>query len=708
MEDKRPVERMKASGFEDLMVEATQLRNVSERGFTATVNISQARLQILNAILMVALASGLVTYFMILPIAIEQQLWWKLGVYTAAVIAVFIITIFRRIPNSIRAVILIFLVYSVGLSTLLANGLSGSGRLFLMAMPILAALLFKFRYSMVTLAISVGTVIVMGGLLDLGKIQIIERVVGTSDHNTLAWVWSTINFTLLTSTLTIASSYFLLRLEKNLHKQRALVEDLERGRRTLENRIIARTHDLDRRLLQIRTAADISRSISTQMDIVELLPEICELIKERFNLYYVGIFLIEDRGKTTQSLKNSEEQIEEVYAVLAAGTDQAGKEMLAAGHKLSVGGDSMIGWATGHRQARIALDVGVEAVRFDNPNLPKTRSELALPMLIQDEALGAITIQSDQPEAFDENDIVVLQGIADSLGSAIVNARLFKRVQENLNEIETLHRHYLQSAWSGMVERQGEISHTYYSPNYSGDDDNLRSIEIPLVLRNQEIGNLILEADITPGLSYTSWEPEELAMIQSIADQTTLALENARLLQEAQRLASREAQINWIATQVRSSINIEAVLQNTIQELGKTLGASRTFIQIGSEEDFTQAGNENSYAVNRDNGYPSDRLQQKTETEDQELTPFILETETSQETGVAPSETSEFSRPGSDTPHQDPAPGDPTQTTRTNQDDNTESPRDSGIIINLTGSISPGDNGHHKPILDNDPGDEEA
>lgn len=708
MEDKRPVERMKASGFEDLMVEATQLRNVSERGFTATVNISQARLQILNAILMVALASGLVTYFMILPIAIEQQLWWKLGVYTAAVIAVFIITIFRRIPNSIRAVILIFLVYSVGLSTLLANGLSGSGRLFLMAMPILAALLFKFRYSMVTLAISVGTVIVMGGLLDLGKIQIIERVVGTSDHNTLAWVWSTINFTLLTSTLTIASSYFLLRLEKNLHKQRALVEDLERGRRTLENRIIARTHDLDRRLLQIRTAADISRSISTQMDIVELLPKICELIKERFNLYYVGIFLIEDRGKTTQSLKNSEEQIEEVYAVLAAGTDQAGKEMLAAGHKLSVGGDSMIGWATGHRQARIALDVGVEAVRFDNPYLPKTRSELALPMLIQDEALGAITIQSDQPEAFDENDIVVLQGIADSLGSAIVNARLFKRVQENLNEIETLHRHYLQSAWSGMVERQGEISHTYYSPNYSGDDDNLRSIEIPLVLRNQEIGNLILEADITPGLSYTSWEPEELAMIQSIADQTTLALENARLLQEAQRLASREAQINWIATQVRSSINIEAVLQNTIQELGKTLGASRTFIQIGSEEDFTQAGNENSYAVNRDNGYPSDRLQQKTETEDQELTPFILETETSQETGVAPSETSEFSRPGSDTPHQDPAPGDPTQTTRTNQDDNTESPRDSGKFINLTGSISPGDNGHHKPILDNDPGDEEA
>lgn len=708
MEDKRPVERMKASGFEDLMVEATQLRNVSERGFTATVNISQARLQILNAILMVALASGLVTYFMILPIAIEQQLWWKLGVYTAAVIAVFIITIFRRIPNSIRAVILIFLVYSVGLSTLLANGLSGSGRLFLMAMPILAALLFKFRYSMVTLAISVGTVIVMGGLLDLGKIQIIERVVGTSDHNTLAWVWSTINFTLLTSTLTIASSYFLLRLEKNLHKQRALVEDLERGRRTLENRIIARTHDLDRRLLQIRTAADISRSISTQMDIVELLPEICELIKERFNLYYVGIFLIEDRGKTTQSLKNSEEQIEEVYAVLAAGTDQAGKEMLAAGHKLSVGGDSMIGWATGHRQARIALDVGVEAVRFDNPYLPKTRSELALPMLIQDEALGAITIQSDQPEAFDENDIVVLQGIADSLGSAIVNARLFKRVQENLNEIETLHRHYLQSAWSGMVERQGEISHTYYSPNYSGDDDNLRSIEIPLVLRNQEIGNLILETDITPGLSYTSWEPEELAMIQSIADQTTLALENARLLQEAQRLASREAQINWIATQVRSSINIEAVLQNTIQELGKTLGASRTFIQIGSEEDFTQAGNENSYAVNRDNGYPSDRLQQKTETEDQELTPFILETETSQETGVAPSETSEFSRPGSDTPHQDPAPGDPTQTTRTNQDDNTESPRDSGKFINLTGSISPGDNGHHKPILDNDPGDEEA
>ncbi|HID90141.1 MAG TPA: GAF domain-containing protein, partial [Anaerolineae bacterium] len=156
----------------------------------------------------------------------------------------------------------------------------------------------------------------------------------------------------------------------------------------------------------------------------ELLPQTVELIRERFDLYYVGIFLLDETGQ---------------WAVLRAGTGEAGKRMLQQGHKLEVGGRSMIGWCTAHGEARIALDVGAEAVRFDNPLLPETRSEMALPLVSRGRVIGAMTIQSDKPAAFTEEDITALQTMADQLATAIENARLFAETQQALKETQELY-----------------------------------------------------------------------------------------------------------------------------------------------------------------------------------------------------------------------------------------------------------------------------
>jgi len=180
--------------------------------------------------------------------------------------------------------------------------------------------------------------------------------------------------------------------------------------------------DLQHRSTQLQTAAEVSKAASTILDPEELIEREVNLIRDRFGFYYVGLFLVDEAGE---------------QAVLRAGTGEAGLQMLAAGHKLEVGGSSMIGWCAAHARARIAHDVGEEALRFDNPLLPRTRSEMALPLIAHgQQCVGALTVQSTQENAFSQEDIVVLQTMADHLAIAIENARLYDQVQRYASELE--------------------------------------------------------------------------------------------------------------------------------------------------------------------------------------------------------------------------------------------------------------------------------
>mgnify|MGYP001145733169 CR=1 FL=1 len=182
---------------------------------------------------------------------------------------------------------------------------------------------------------------------------------------------------------------------------------------------------LQRRSAQLQTAAEVSRAASSILDLNELIQQVVDLVRQRFGLYYAGLFLV-DRA--------------EEWAVLQAGTGEAGQKMLERGHKLEIGGASMIGWCIAHKRARIALDVGEDAVRFDNPLLPETRSELALPLASRDQVIGALTIQSAREAAFSEEDIVVLQTMADQLANAIQNARLFEETHSRAERLALLNR----------------------------------------------------------------------------------------------------------------------------------------------------------------------------------------------------------------------------------------------------------------------------
>lgn len=179
--------------------------------------------------------------------------------------------------------------------------------------------------------------------------------------------------------------------------------------------------ELDARTEQLRAAAEVSRAVISILDSEELIRRSVELIRERFDYYYVGLFMVDEKGEWSGEKGR--------WAVLRAGTGEAGRQMLARGHKLEIGGDSMIGQCIALRRARIALDVGVEAHRFDNPLLPDTRSEMALPLIARERTIGALTIQSEREAAFSEADITALQIMADQLAIALQTAIMFEQAQ---------------------------------------------------------------------------------------------------------------------------------------------------------------------------------------------------------------------------------------------------------------------------------------
>ncbi len=358
-----------------------------------------------------------------------------------------------------------------------------------------------------------------------------------------------------------------------------------------EQRVAERTRELEHRAMQLTTATEISRVATSVLDPDELMQRAVNLVRERFDLYYAALFLIDESGQ---------------WAVLKAGTGEAGRQMLEQDHRLEVGGTSMVGWCTAHAQARIALDIGKEAVRFDNPLLPDTRSEMALPLISRGRVIGALDVQSTEREAFSQEDIAVLQTMADQVAVAIDNARLFAETQAALEELEATHRLYLRGQWAEFASTLRAPSYERTQPGVPPLGDTIppeveqaitrrevvvqsntdgaeqAALVAPISLRGEVIGAL--------GLHETGnkrqWTDDEIALIEAVAEQMALALENARLFEQTQRSAARERLIREITARVRSAVDIESILQTTVQEVSKALGVSRGLVRLGTEAEL--------------------------------------------------------------------------------------------------------------------------
>lgn len=608
-----------ASEWSGSISSADQLDQSQSQLPPAPAIMQELRLRILNNVCITASVLGVIVlltnYFLASQDSTGSTFTDRttLALYGVTCVGLFVITFVRHISSTaqrsyiIRASLLLIFLFIIGASTLAMNNLYSTGVILLISLPFFAALLLGPTGRASLLILSIAVMIITGLLVITGMISPPLFNPGASISSLLTWLASIASFTILSITGVLSIATTLNGLENHLNNQQTLIGELDHDRKHLQERVQQRTSDLQRRLLQIRTAAEITRSISQVLDIEVLLPQICELMRERFGLYYVGVFLVESE---IQSMPGTEGEATakrllprmrgSQYAMLVAGTGEAGKRMVAEGHRLIIGGASMIGWAIAHGQARIALDVGKEAARFNNPYLPKTRSELALPILGSTSpssasatphtegysdvrVLGALTIQSDQESAFDQDDIIVLQGIADNLASAIENARLFTATRASLEEVKMVHRQYLESAWLQEVATLGTLEYTFGTPSQS---EAARTLQVPLRLRDQIIGHLTLELEPeSASESQAEQKPaDELALIEAVAAQAALALENARLLEETRRKATQERLAANISSKVWASIDIDTILRTALQEVGGSLNVRDGWIEIQPQE----------------------------------------------------------------------------------------------------------------------------
>lgn len=349
----------------------------------------------------------------------------------------------------------------------------------------------------------------------------------------------------------------------------------------LEKRVESRTRELEGRTNQLETIAGLARTIATLHDLEELLSTITRQISERFNYYHVGIFLIDEHKE---------------YAVLRAANSEGGQKMLARQHRLRVGQQGIVGYAASSGQARIAGDVGEEAVYFDNPDLPDTNSEVALPLLFGNEIIGALDIQSTASNAFSKEDVEIFLILADQVALAIQNTRYLARAQRALEETDRANQKLTKQAWASFSRTQKVKGYRYLdgksqSVSAAEEKPTSGSLNIPIQVRGQQIANIVLNGP-TPK---HEWTEDELAMVQVAAERAALALENARLLEVTQLKAQREEVISDISAKIGASMLIENIIQTTVFELGEALGASKVSFQL---EDPKQPANEDNKRLN--------------------------------------------------------------------------------------------------------------
>jgi GAF domain-containing protein/HAMP domain-containing protein len=353
-----------------------------------------------------------------------------------------------------------------------------------------------------------------------------------------------------------------------------------------------------RRVAQLEASAGVARSVAALLDTDELLDQVVHLISEAFGNYHTGVFLLDDAGR---------------WAELRAANSPGGKRLLTRGHRLEVGAQGIVGNVTRTGQPHIAHNVGADAIYFDNPELPDTQTEVALPLVARGHIIGALDIQSTDQRAFDDTDVAILSSLADQIAVALDNARLYQVSQSALAQVQAAQRLHTAENWreygvnapnyfeygsraevleqdtaTQTAEMALEVGTTVTTTHENGKPG---AIVAPIKVRGTVIGALGLEsAELGDG---QEWSGEDIALIETVADQVAQAMEAARLFDETERRARREQLVTEISDRIRAAPDMETILRTAVREIRRTLGVSHGAIRLGTETHLQPPGSEN-------------------------------------------------------------------------------------------------------------------
>ncbi len=588
--------------------------------------------RLFNMLLLSGLATALVTG-MIAPLAFAQP-WIAAGV-AGLIFLLSLVSLFLMRLGPVRSASVLYLTgmwTAFSVLMVLSDGLNSPFITAYVTFTVVAGLLLGGWAAIVIAELSVLAGLIMFYAKTTGSLPVPVLQMGAGP----SWITLTANLIATMAVLFLATR----AMNEALQRVRRSADQLDEQRELLEQAVAARTRDLEQRAIQLATASEVGRAAASILDLGSLSRKVVELVRDRFDLYYAGLFLLDETGS---------------HAVLEAGSGEAGRIMKVQGHSLEVGGLSMVGAACARREARIALDVGEESVRFDNPLLPETRSEMALPLKVGERVLGALDVQSTEPAAFSDEDIAVLQLAADQVAVAVDNALKFSEEGQVLEATSPLFRasrrlalavttdDIVQAILDSIAETEADGC-AVIQLNISGGDRvrtgnllgnwdrrgvPLSSVSTPLSVGSWEVSdeavtslwvvediaqedgspdylrqylsrfggrasaNLPLRvAGRTIGLVHIyryqagPFSPVSIRFYETLVDQAAVALEGARLLDEAERRAARQQILGRVSARMRETLDTDTVLRTAVEEIAQALGLAALDLRLGIQADM--------------------------------------------------------------------------------------------------------------------------
>jgi GAF domain-containing protein len=463
------------------------------------------------------------------------------------------------------------------------------------AIALLASIIIGWTYGGVVILFSIGAIAALA-LLEVNNVIAPDVSLPLEFARDLSLVFLAISALIYFSTTSLRDA--IARANKSEASLRTSNKELQELNQSLEERVASRTAELElanqrnqKRAKQFEAIAQVARATATNESLETLLPRLASLISEQFGFYHAGIFLL-DEDRTNAELR--------------AANSEGGKRMLARGHKLQVGQTGMVGFVSAIGTPRIALDVGDDAIYFDNPDLPNTRSEMALPLRVANEIIGVLDVQSIVSNAFQEEDIEILSTLADQVAIAIQNARTYEKMQELVEEAQKESGTYLQDTWRILQSEETTIGYQVNNGKVNPLTRPLMSVHvkkamkerqtvtesgrnaalaIPIRLRDEVIGVMDIR---TP--AEHEWDEDEVDIAEAVADRLSLALETSLLLKSTQRRADIERITADISGKIGATTQFDSILRTAAEELSRVLGGSEVLVQIQSLETTDGAG----------------------------------------------------------------------------------------------------------------------
>jgi GAF domain-containing protein len=470
-------------------------------------------------------------------------------------------------PYALRAYLLLAMTGIVGVNAIFAWGPWADGTIFLLATIVLASLLLDNRTDFVVLAAAIVFTITIGYFVQAGVYQLTPAAPATTFAD---WGVYIVDFAIIGIVLASATTMLKTAFAKITDQMKESFNTLNMERRTLEEKVQERTGELESHMFQLRAATSMARAIAETQEITGLLNKAADLIAERFEYYHVGAYILDDQRRT---------------AYLQASSSESGKALIGQAFRIERDRRNLLSQVAEHKRTVISTDLDKGLFQRDD-NFPLTRSRMAIPLIVRGSLIGIIDIHSDQPRAFSSEAAEILQTLADLTAISFDNVRLLDETRSLLTQLATGAAYQTQKTWSKFTNRQ-KNAYLYtpagvrpvFSREKSAKDQD--GIHVPIILQGEKIGGIRLKRK---GLS-TQWSERERDLVGKIANQVALALENSRLVDEAQKNALRNQMIANFSSQVRETLDVESVVRSATMELRKVFDLKEAEIMIG----FTQS-----------------------------------------------------------------------------------------------------------------------